>query len=96
MVCGAILFQRMLARTYLMKFWAAPWMGQMLVGSLLLLVSLVADKSTHILEFLEIDYKALWISGVEEFSEFVLAAYTVSVIWPYWIEALSETDRTSP
>ena len=95
MVCGAILFQRMLVRIYLMKSWPAPWMGQILVGSLLLVVSLVADKSTHILEFLEIDYKALWISGVEEFSEFVLAAYIVSVIWPYWIEALSETGRTS-
>jgi len=95
MVSGAIVFQRMLVRTCHMKTWPAPWMGQMLVGSLILLVCLVADKSTHILVFLEIEYKALWISGVEEFSEFVLAAYSVSVIWPYWIEALSEIDRTS-
>ena len=98
MVVGGVLIYRVLVQMRLATTWRAPWMRQMLVGGLLLVFCLLLDKSTHGLVFLGFKFlegKELWIMGVEEFGEFVLAAYTVSALWPHWMNVLSEDDCTS-
>jgi len=46
------------------------------------------DKSNFVLGLLGIEGYGFWQREMEEFSEFVLAAYVVSVLWPYWNEVL--------
>jgi hypothetical protein len=92
---GAFLLHRIWACMAQTTTGRAPWMGKTLLGVLLLLVCLLLDKGLYVLIFLGIEDKKLWIMGLEELSEFLLAAYVVAVLWPYWLQALFEMERKS-
>lgn len=93
---GAVLCSRIWAR--LDEAWnsRAPWIGQMTVGGILLGVCMVSDKVVvYGLPFLELETGRLILMVMEEFGEYVLGVYTVSVLWPYWQEALSPNGTGS-
>lgn len=75
------------------KNWKVPWLGQLLTGGSLLLGCVLLDKvDAYYLPLLGIEEEQLFLMGVEEFMEFVLAAYVVSVLWPYYVAALAGRD----
>lgn len=85
---GVVLVRRMWFHMRQGKGWRSPWMGQIAVGWLIFLVCVLLDKSNFVLGLLGIEGYGFWQREMEEFSEFVLAAYVVSVLWPYWNEVL--------
>lgn len=73
------------------KTWRVSWMKQLLLGCGLLLCSLLLDKvEAYILPVVGLEEGRFYFMGIEEFIEFVLAAYAVSVLWPYWLKTLAE------
>ena len=86
---GAVLCFRMWTR--LGEAWnrRAPWIGQVTVGGLLLGFCLLLDKvDAYYLPLFGWEGEQLFFMGMEEFGEYVLGVYTVSVLWPYWQETL--------
>ena len=93
---GAVLCSRIWER--LGEAWnsRAPWIGQMTVGGILLGVCMVWDKSVvYGLPLLDLETGKLILMVMEEFGEYVLGVYTVSVLWPYWQETFSSNDTGS-
>ncbi|MEX2493494.1 MAG: hypothetical protein WD425_17210 [Nitrospirales bacterium] len=96
MAVGAVLCSRIGAR--LSEAWhsRAPWIAQMTVGGILLGFCLLFDKvGAYYLPFLGLEGAQLLFMVMEEFGEYVLAVYTVSVLWPYWQEAFSSNGTGS-
>jgi hypothetical protein len=74
----------------------APWIGQMMVGGILLGFCLLFDKvGAYYLPFLGLEGAQLLFMVMEEFGEYVLGVYTVSVLWPYWQETFSSNGTGS-
>jgi hypothetical protein len=96
MTVGAVLCSRIWAR--LGEAWntRAPWIGQITVGGILLTVCLLLDKlDATDLSLLGVENTQLFFMGMEEFGEYVLGIYTVSVLWPYWQEIFHPKDTGS-
>jgi hypothetical protein len=71
-----------------------PWLRHLLMGVALLVVCVTLDKvGPYALPLLGIsDVGQVFIMVVEEFLEFVLAVFTMAVLWPYLQEALDGND----
>lgn len=85
MVGGMVLCSRIWTR--LAADWnsRAPWIGQLTLGGILLSFCVVLDKvHGYYLPLLGLESSQLFFVGLEEFGEYVLGIYTVSVLWPYW------------
>jgi hypothetical protein len=96
LVVGVVLCSRIWSR--LGEAWhsRAPWIGQMMVGGILLGFCLLFDKvGAYYLPLLRLEGAQLLFMGLEEFGEYVLGVYTVSVLWPYWQEAFSSNGTGS-
>ena len=96
MAAGAMLRSRMWTR--LGEAWnsGAPWIGQITVGGILLGFCLLLDKvNAYFLPLLGLDAAQLFFMGMEEFGEYVLGVYAVSVLWPYWQETFRPHDTGS-
>jgi len=93
---GAVLCYRMWLRLGRGGSSCAPWIGQMMVGGILLGFCLLLDKANaYGLPLFGLEAAQLFFMGMEEFGEYVLAVYTVSALWPYWQEAFSPNDTRS-
>jgi len=68
-----------------------PWLSHLVVGVALLVVCLTLDKvGSYALPFLGIgDVGQVFVMVLEEFLEFMLAVFTMTVLWPYLQEALN-------
>lgn len=89
MVIGMVLCFRIWAR--LAEAWnrRAPWIGQMMMGGVLLGLCVILDKvHAYYLPLLGLEDAQLFFMGMEEFGEYVLGIYSVSVLWPYWQASL--------
>ena len=67
------------------------WLSHLAVAGLLLGVCLSLDKvGSYALPFLGIsDVGQVFVMVIEEFLEFMLAVFTMTVLWPYLQEALN-------
>ncbi|GJL58429.1 MAG: hypothetical protein NPIRA03_12860 [Nitrospirales bacterium] len=89
MIIGIVLCSRIWTRLPAAWNSRAPWIGQMMVGGVLLGFCVVVDKvHGYYLPPLGLEDAQLFLMGMEEFGEYVLGIYTVSVLWPYWQAAL--------
>ena len=78
------------------KTWRIPWSGQLLAGGILLMSSVCLDKlEGYDLSGLGLEEIQPFLMGIEELIEFVLAAFVVSVLWPYWRKTMTESERPS-
>ncbi len=78
------------------KTFQAPWIGQLMAGSLLLVFCLLLDKvDAYYLPLLGLDGTQKFFMGMEEFGEFVLGVYAVSALWPYWQDIFSPQHSAS-
>ena len=70
------------------------WISHLVVGMILLLLSLTLDKvGPYGLSTIGVgEAGQIILMEIEEFLEFVLAAYTVAVLWPYLQEAFNGYD----
>lgn len=87
MAVGAVLCARLWER--LGKGWAshASWIGHVTVGGIFLGLCMVLDKMANLdFSLVDLETSRIILMGMEEFGEFVLAVYVVSVLWPYWQE----------
>ena len=75
--------------------WRTPWIGQILMGGLILLVCVLFDKNKLVLQPLGFELPRVLRKGTEEFGEFILAIYTVSAMWPYWLDVLLGREKNS-
>ena len=68
-----------------------PWLTHLVVGGALLGVCLTLDKiGSYALPFFGIsDVGQVFVMVIEEFLEFMLAVFTMTVLWPYLQEALN-------
>ena len=93
---GVMLCSRIWARLGQAWHSHAPWIGQMTVGGILLGFCFLFDKmGAYYLPLLGLEGAQLLFMGMEEFGEYVLGVYTVSVLWPYWQEAFSPNGTSS-
>lgn len=96
MVIGIVLCFRIWSRLAAAWNSRAPWIGQLTLGGMLLSFCVVVDKvHGYYLPFLGLEDAQLVFMGLEEFGEYVLGIYTVSVLWPYW-QATLPFHRTDP
>jgi hypothetical protein len=87
MLVGAVVCYRMWLRVEDAWNSRSPWIGQMTVGGILLGFCLLLDKvNAYYLSLFGLEGTQQIFMGMEEFGEFVLGVYTVSVLWPYWQE----------
>lgn len=87
---GAVLCARLWER--LGEAWTrhASWIGHMTVSGILLGFCMVLDKMADFdFPLVDLETSRLILMGIEEFGEFALAVYVVSVLWPYWQEIFS-------
>ena len=68
-----------------------PWLSHLAVAVALLVVCVTLDKvGPYALPFLGIsDVGQVFVMVIEEFLEFVLAVFTMTVLWAYLQEALN-------
>ena len=65
------------------------WVGQMALGISILLVCMILDKAgPYFLPVIGLQHRQVLMMELEEMLEGTLALYTVSILWPYWQEAL--------
>lgn len=85
MAAGAVLCARLWTRLGEARTSRAHWISHMAAGGMLLGICMVLDRiAVFTLPQVDLEISRLIIMGIEEFGEFVLAVYVVSVLWPYW------------
>lgn len=90
MFVGVVCCSRMWTRVGEAWNRGAPWIGQMTVGGILLGFCMLLDKvGAYYLPLFGLEDAQLFFMGMEEFGEYVLGVYSVSVLWPYWQETIS-------
>ena len=68
-----------------------PWLNHLIVWTVLLGICLTLDKiGIYALPFLGTsEVGQVFVMGIEEFLELILAVYAITVLWPYLQEALN-------